>query len=306
LQRREKVFWLLTGLAMIVGVMSLIPAHYEICEVAEKTKDKDCASYQFVPFIGIKVAQILDKAGAAVTALATIFIALFTLTLKRATDRLWDAGERQLKLLADSSTAQSRDMQASIATANAAVNVTREAHQAERRTWLKITLNKVGPVTFENGNFKVMIDLNAENVGNNPAMVVRLNCRFFLTKRRYPGRVEIIQVVEEAKARSFPAVDLLPGEKTQMGFWELAQTSARIEALEQAGVFANIPLNPNCFSLSAVCCVIYKVVASNDWKYSSQILTIHKSRGGWFEMPSEDFPVGTLHTNVEESGTLFE
>lgn len=54
---------------------------------------------------------------AIITAIATIAIAWFTFSLRQATDRLWDAGERQLKLLADSSASQSRDMQASIAVA---------------------------------------------------------------------------------------------------------------------------------------------------------------------------------------------
>src|SRR5207253_2425613 len=35
---------------------------------------------------------------AAITATATGFIAWFTLILKRATDKLWDAGERQIRL----------------------------------------------------------------------------------------------------------------------------------------------------------------------------------------------------------------
>src|SRR5438093_182663 len=124
MQRREKIFWLLAGLALIVGVLSLIPAHYEICE---QTKEKHCTAYQFVPFVGIKIAQILDKAGAAITALATIAIAAFTFTLKAATDRLWDAGERQLKLLGDTSTAQSRDM-------NASIDVSRKSADAAKKS----------------------------------------------------------------------------------------------------------------------------------------------------------------------------
>jgi hypothetical protein len=97
LRTREKIGWLVVGAIFVVGLLSLIPARYEICEVAEKTKSEHCEAYQFVPFIGIKIAQILDRAGGVLTALATIAIAIFTLTLKRATDRLWEAGERQLR-----------------------------------------------------------------------------------------------------------------------------------------------------------------------------------------------------------------
>jgi hypothetical protein len=61
LSRREKLFWLSIGAALIVLFLSIIPSHYEICEIAEKTQEKDCTSYQVVPFVGIKIAQILDK-----------------------------------------------------------------------------------------------------------------------------------------------------------------------------------------------------------------------------------------------------
>ena len=117
---------------MVVGVMSLIPTHYEICEVSEKTKEEHCASYQVAQFLGIKIPQFLDRMGGVLTALATVAIAAFTLTLKRATDRLWDAGERQLELLAATNAAQSRDMQDSIAVANkAAVASEKSAKVAE-------------------------------------------------------------------------------------------------------------------------------------------------------------------------------
>src|SRR6202021_3731348 len=100
--------WLAIGAIYIVGLLSLIPAHYEICEVTEKTKEEQCTAYQLIPFAGIKVGYVLDKAGGIITALATIAIAVFTLTLKHATDRLWDAGERQLRLLRNTAPVQSR------------------------------------------------------------------------------------------------------------------------------------------------------------------------------------------------------
>jgi hypothetical protein len=98
LSPRERLFWLCAGAALIALVFSLVPSHYEICEIAEKTKEGHCTSYQVVPFVGIKAAQIIDRAGGIITALATIAIAIFTLTLKRATDKLWDAGEHQTNI----------------------------------------------------------------------------------------------------------------------------------------------------------------------------------------------------------------
>jgi hypothetical protein len=61
--------------SLVVLVLSLVPSYYEI---------------------GIKVAHVLDKAGGIITALTTIAMAIFTFVLKRATDKLSDAGERQI------------------------------------------------------------------------------------------------------------------------------------------------------------------------------------------------------------------
>jgi hypothetical protein len=68
-----------------------VPSYYDIC-----SDDHACVTYQAVPFVVVRLVQILDKVGGAITALATIAIAIFTLTLKRASDKLWDAGERAL------------------------------------------------------------------------------------------------------------------------------------------------------------------------------------------------------------------
>jgi acetolactate synthase regulatory subunit len=122
LQRREKIFWLIAGFALILGVISLIPAHYEICKEGAKIGEEACTSYNLVPFLIIQISKVLDALSVAITALATIAIAWFTLSLRRSTDKLWDAGERQLALLADTSAAQSRDMEASIFAAQKAAD----------------------------------------------------------------------------------------------------------------------------------------------------------------------------------------
>jgi hypothetical protein len=53
-----------------------------------------------------KIGQSIDVISALITATATIAIARYTYTLKRSTDRLWDAGERQLSHLKESAEQQ--------------------------------------------------------------------------------------------------------------------------------------------------------------------------------------------------------
>ncbi len=134
MRRREKIFWLIAGFVLILGVISLIPAHYEVCKEGAKASEESCPFYRLVPFLVIEVGKILDALSVAITALATIAIAWFTLSLRRSTDKLWDAGERQLALLAETSAAQSRDMQSSIAVAELSARAAIEEVKVSKET----------------------------------------------------------------------------------------------------------------------------------------------------------------------------
>lgn len=116
-------------LVVLLLIIRLIPYYGQICEPAGEAKVANCTSYQLLPFIVFETAQFLDKMGGAITALATIAIAIFTFTLKRATDKLWDAGERQLNFLTETSAAQSRHMQASIRAATDSANAAITSNQ---------------------------------------------------------------------------------------------------------------------------------------------------------------------------------
>ena len=48
------------------------------------------------------IRAALDSYNGLITAIATGFIAWFTLSLRRSTDKLWDAGERQIALARES------------------------------------------------------------------------------------------------------------------------------------------------------------------------------------------------------------
>jgi hypothetical protein len=152
MKRREKWFWIFVGVALLIGFLALIPFNGEICEKPDNSGHKECASHNFPVYLAFKIQIFLDALGVALTALATIAIAAFTLTLKRATDRLWDAGERQLKLASDTAAAQSSDMQASIKAATDAARAAIVSNQiaitnAERQLRAYVTVQQVGMVT---------------------------------------------------------------------------------------------------------------------------------------------------------------
>jgi len=88
--------------ALVFVLTSDAASHYEVCEIS-KEGAKECTSNGIIGLTFRKIGSSLDIFGALITAIATIFIARFTFTLKQSTDRLWDAGERQIVHLKTSS-----------------------------------------------------------------------------------------------------------------------------------------------------------------------------------------------------------
>jgi hypothetical protein len=95
--RREKWFWVLVGVALLIGFLALIPFNGEICEKPDNTGHKECASHGLPIYVAFKVQSFLDFLGVAITAVATLAIAWFTLTLRRSTDKLWLSAKGQME-----------------------------------------------------------------------------------------------------------------------------------------------------------------------------------------------------------------
>jgi hypothetical protein len=106
LRRREKWLWVCVGAALLIGFLDLIPYGGEICEKGDIVGHKECTTHGLPVYLAFKIQALLDQLGVAITALATIAIAWFTLTLRKSTDNLWyaakataDAQEGDTKIL---------------------------------------------------------------------------------------------------------------------------------------------------------------------------------------------------------------
>jgi hypothetical protein len=87
-----------------VGVAFLIlPTYGTYCK-SDKANDYYCAAYE----MAVSLGDFVDAHDGAFTAFATVAIAWFTFILKRSTDKLWDAGERQLAHSEDTARRQLR------------------------------------------------------------------------------------------------------------------------------------------------------------------------------------------------------
>jgi len=110
----------------------------------------------------------LDTHNGIITAIATGFIAWFTLSLRQSTDKLWDAGERQLKLTADNFADQSRDMQASIAAANRSATAAERALFELERPWIFVAQTRA---QLDSETHEFFIEYTVANYGKLPAII---------------------------------------------------------------------------------------------------------------------------------------
>jgi hypothetical protein len=111
---QRTIQWLLIIGALIVWgltdfVSTLATCQHEQQEKAQQSPEQSCGFADSLTAAAIKdTAELIETRHAFVTATATIVVAFFTFTLWRATNRLWDAGERQLRYLSETAERQLR------------------------------------------------------------------------------------------------------------------------------------------------------------------------------------------------------
>jgi hypothetical protein len=89
----------LTVWGMTDFVSTLATCQHNQQEKGEQGAEKACGFTQSLTYNAIAASsKWIDDKHDFVTAVATLVVAIFTFTLWRATDRLWQAGERQLEL----------------------------------------------------------------------------------------------------------------------------------------------------------------------------------------------------------------
>jgi hypothetical protein len=86
--------------ATVAALFGLIPTYAQICEVGER-EHEHCAYYNIALFSFIKITKFLDDHGGALTAIATIAIAWFTLSLRDATTEQGRLTQQSIDLARD-------------------------------------------------------------------------------------------------------------------------------------------------------------------------------------------------------------
>ncbi|MBR0690150.1 hypothetical protein JQ594_29870 [Bradyrhizobium manausense] len=152
----------------------------------KEAQEREEEGTEFWPsFLGLRL-KITDSLIAGFT----LGLLIFTGLLWRSTDKLWLAGEKQLRLLAETSAVQSRDTQASIAEAKKSADAAMLAVGSER-AWL--SFEKVNTLTSPSGEVDgvpfqsaVGFVVQWKNNGRSPAIKVQIVTGF----RVIPARTE--------------------------------------------------------------------------------------------------------------------
>jgi hypothetical protein len=144
-------------LLLVFLLSSDFAAHYEVCETT-KEGAKECARYGVVHFALHEIGTALDSYNGLITAVATVCIAWFTLSLRQSTDRLWSAGERQIAIANASAEAAQR----AAATAERALTVV-------ERAFLLISDMNVVTMSQYGTIIDFRISVNITNSGRTPA-----------------------------------------------------------------------------------------------------------------------------------------
>ncbi len=191
LKQWHKVAFIALVVAALLFVGSfLFPAQYQLCTPNEYTHVKECAQHYLGPYVILWVVNVIDAHNGFVTALGTLAIAIFTLTLYRAT------------------TAQGRLTQRSIDLTREQIELARTEYVSSHRPKLRIRHIvprfrdgepiKVHCVVTNIGETHARVSLSGATVGIFPHGKPGLQSRvMFLASDLYGGQSELFITQED-------------------------------------------------------------------------------------------------------------
>lgn len=91
--------WAVGIIAILFAASYLCPIRYEICDKPDYGGNQDCYQYHPGPYVIAWLINAAQDYNGLITAIATVFIAWFTLTLRKSSDRLANISEQQTNLL---------------------------------------------------------------------------------------------------------------------------------------------------------------------------------------------------------------
>lgn len=149
--------FIIAVLFFLFAISLFVPIYGEICAKDEYTNTKECTPYHIALVALWHILKATNDWSAAITALATLAIGAFTLQLKRSTDKLFDAGEKQ-RIVSEAANA-----------------IARETGHAQVRAYLTCSAAK-----YRIYGTTIFIDIALTNVGQSPARSVSVSGKLHL------------------------------------------------------------------------------------------------------------------------------
>lgn len=190
--------WGAVAFFFILGLLTLHPIYANICEKDAHSGAENCTSYHILLYAIIWIGQASHYYHGLLTAFATAFIAWFTWTLRRSTDKLYLAGEEQRKsneILADKQLRQAKlqflTQASQTRSALAIARISADAATLSAKAAIGIELPVLGLDSPELGHLEKPIP---EGVGY-----------AVITLKEFPGRYSIIPWMKIHNAGRTPA-----------------------------------------------------------------------------------------------------
>lgn len=185
MRRGKPRYWVFALLIAIALLPFVIKGYEQACEGYDQTNAEECGCIGIAEASASALFDWLEAYEGAVVGLSTVFLAIFTWRLAVTTERLWDAGERQIGVAKKSADA-----------ATMSANVARDALIATRRPLMVL---KVKPTLFhaQSSGFGLQAKIMAKNIGATPAIDVAVAIDFIDKDRVGISDEEVIKIFED-------------------------------------------------------------------------------------------------------------
>jgi hypothetical protein len=140
-------------------------------ETANNNRPKECPTFHAgIGAFFSQTDEFLERHDKSIIGAFTVVLAISTIGLWMATNRLWRAGEKQFAFLTASSVEQSQATERSIAAAETANELNQKNSATSRRPWVSIGNPEfVGPLIFRPIGASSTLTVKVRNVGQSPA-----------------------------------------------------------------------------------------------------------------------------------------
>jgi hypothetical protein len=178
---------LIGGELLIINLVSLDGIHQQENHASQQTNEKEApcehikawTSYsgpmqQYACTVLFKNFVFIDAYHDTINALSALAVALFTFTLWRSTNKLWDAAKRQFEQTAD-------------------------LFIAENRPWLDLS---DPAIEISDDMERVEFYIKAENIGKTPAKLAEIRVKVTRSQIAAPGSLVVLNFCSSLKGRS--------------------------------------------------------------------------------------------------------